>query len=331
MKPGPSTGASGPKAPPHRLPAPRPDVFDPSFSAYHEELLAQNEELQDAQRELEKSRDRYARLYDEAPVGYLTLDGNGVVEGVNATALKLLGTRRLTLLGRPLLVFAHPADRAAFLNYLLACRTHVGQARQWVELRLRHAAGHFVHVQLSSVAVSRDAGSGSVLLTALTDISGRVHLERERRRAEERVAEATRQQALAQAANEAKDRFLAMLSHELRTPLTPAVLRLSDLAGSADLPEAARDEIDLVLSNVKLEIRLIDDLLDLNRILSGKFEVNLEQLDLRDVITKSLQFCQPDASARTVILSPRLFAHRSRSSPTALGSSKYSGTFFATP
>jgi PAS domain S-box-containing protein len=303
-----ATPARGVRAARRGTPASSRQDHSSAISAYHEEVLVQNEQLKETQQELENSRDRFARLYDEAPVGYVTLDRNGVVERVNATALNLLGTVRTSMLGRPLLVFVHEDDRSAFLNFLLFCRANAAQKKQWVEVRLRLPEGRFAHVQISSVGVSRDSGNGMVYLAALTDVTGRVLLERERRKAEERVAEATRQRSAAQAASEAKDRFLAMLSHELRTPLTPALLRLSALAGDGALSERAREDVKLILDNVKLEVRLIDDLLDLSRILRGKFEPNLEHLDLREVITKSLQFCEPDIGARTVILTPKLFA-----------------------
>ena len=57
--------------------------------------------------------------------------------------------------------------------------------RQWVEVRLRQPGGGFTHVQLSSVGVGRESGRGMVYLTALTDVSGRIQFENERREAAE--------------------------------------------------------------------------------------------------------------------------------------------------
>ncbi|HEY1765256.1 MAG TPA: ATP-binding protein [Opitutaceae bacterium] len=280
-----------------------------TLSAYHEEIIAQNDQLIEAQTELERSRDRYALLYNEAPVGYLTLDVNGVIEGANATAIRLLGVGRDTILRRPLLVYVHEDDRPAFLNYLLVCRSTINQRRHWVEVRLRRASGGFAHVQLSSVGVAREIGKGIVYLTALTDVSGRIQFEIERRRSEENIVEAKRERATLQAANEAKDRFLAVLSHELRTPLAPAVLQLSVLARDDSIARATRDDLTFILECVRLEVRLIDDLLDLSRILNGKFELHPEHLDLRDIIHESLQVCSPDLTARELVVVPRLLSN----------------------
>ncbi len=273
-----------------------------ALSVYHEEVLAQNEELKEAQALLEQSRDGYARLYDEAPVGYMTLDINGVVEKANVTALKLLGLAAGSVLGRPLITFVKQEDRPAFLDYLLICRSSVSDRKQWVEVRLRKRNRDDAYVQLSSVGVGRDSGKGMVFLTTLTDVTGRVLLENERRKAEERVTEAIRERSALQAASEAKDRFFAMLSHELRTPLTPALLRLSALIADTGIRPDVWADIKLIFDNVKLECRLIDDLLDINRILRGRIEPHFQPLNLQDVIRRTLQICEPEIKARRLTL-----------------------------
>lgn len=284
------------------------DKFGSAISAYHEEILSQNEQLREAQFELEQSRDRYARLYEEAPVGYVTLDQNGVVEKANLTALKLLGASRETVVRRPLLVFVHEEDRGAFLNFLLICRSSAGPHKQWVEVRLRRLVGGFASVQLSSVGVCRDSGKGTVFLTALTDITGRVQSEGERRKTEEKIAQAVRERAAAQAANDAKDRFLAMLSHELRTPLTPVMLRLSAMVQEPGMEPQLRDDLNIVLNNIKLEVQLIDDLLDLSRILRGKFEPQMQEMDLRDVIRQAMEICDLDIRQKAMTIVPNIFS-----------------------
>ncbi|MGC3992284.1 MAG: histidine kinase dimerization/phospho-acceptor domain-containing protein [Chthoniobacteraceae bacterium] len=90
-----------------------------------------------------------------------------------------------------------------------------------------------------------------------------------RKRAEEALREAKGQ---AEAANAAKDHFLATLSHELRTPLTPALMCLSDRVNDPSLPAELRDELTMIRRNIELEARLIDDLLDLTRVSRGKIE-----------------------------------------------------------
>lgn len=95
----------------------------------------------------------------------------------------------------------------------------------------------------------------------------------ERKRAREDMERAKEE---AEAANRAKDRFLAILSHELRTPLTPALLAVRDREVDATLEAAVRDDMAMARRNLELEARLIDDLLDLNRLAHGKAELRLE-------------------------------------------------------
>ncbi|HEY7214016.1 MAG TPA: MASE1 domain-containing protein [Thermoanaerobaculia bacterium] len=93
------------------------------------------------------------------------------------------------------------------------------------------------------------------------------------------------------AANEAKDRFLASLSHELRTPLTPVLAVVSALEGDARVHPDLRRPLDVVRRNVELEARLIDDLLDLTRIVRGKLELHPEVTDARVVVEHTIEIC----------------------------------------
>jgi signal transduction histidine kinase len=99
-----------------------------------------------------------------------------------------------------------------------------------------------------------------------------------------------RAEATAEAANQAKDRFLAVLSHELRTPLTPIMLSVSSLLDDSrtDLGEI-RPALELIRRNVALESRLIDDLLDVMRIVRGKFSLNIEPCDAHSLIGQALE------------------------------------------
>lgn len=97
----------------------------------------------------------------------------------------------------------------------------------------------------------------------------------------------------AEAANRSKDKFLAALSHELRTPLTPALMAIGALESNLELPPAIREDITMIRRNVELEIRLIDDLLDLSRITSGKLELRLQSIDLNSKVRHICGMCRP--------------------------------------
>jgi len=104
--------------------------------------------------------------------------------------------------------------------------------------------------------------------------------------------------AEAEAASHAKDRFLAILSHELRTPLTPVVMALHALERNAELPPSLRGTVDLIRRNVRAEVALIDDLLDVTRISSGKLELARAQTDMHEVVHAAFDICAGDFAAK---------------------------------
>ncbi|HEV7574431.1 MAG TPA: chemotaxis protein CheB [Caldimonas sp.] len=104
--------------------------------------------------------------------------------------------------------------------------------------------------------------------------------------------------AEAEAASHAKDRFLAILSHELRTPLTPVVMALHALERHNDLPASLRGTVELIRRNVRAELMLIDDLLDVTRISSGKLEMTRAQTDMHEVIHAAADVCAGDFMAK---------------------------------
>jgi len=108
--------------------------------------------------------------------------------------------------------------------------------------------------------------------------------------------------AEAEAANRAKDEFLAVLSHELRTPLTAVLLNIATLEEEADLAECYRDMIRVVKRNIDLEARLIDDLLDLTRIARGKLELRREVVDMHEQIQYAVEVCCADDIERKALI-----------------------------
>jgi signal transduction histidine kinase len=110
----------------------------------------------------------------------------------------------------------------------------------------------------------------------------------------EAEAEIRRSRDLAEAANRAKDRFLAVLSHELRTPLTPVLSAVQMLEADASLPPDLHDQIRMIRRNVELEVQLIDDLLDLTRVSQGKLELHLQPTDIHDKLRHVLSICSAE-------------------------------------
>ncbi|MDB5351820.1 MAG: domain S-box [Planctomycetota bacterium] len=119
-----------------------------------------------------------------------------------------------------------------------------------------------------------------------------------------------RAEQAAEAANLAKDRFLAVLSHELRTPLTPVLLAVSSMLDDPAVSAETRPILEMIRRNVSLESRLIDDLLNLTRISRGSFTMQNETADGHDLLLQALEICRPDLDDAGLVLTVDLAARR---------------------
>jgi PAS domain S-box-containing protein len=156
-----------------------------------------------------------------------------------------------------------------------------------IEFRIVRPGGEVRWIDTNGRAVRDDSGAPVRMLGAMLDVTDRHQAEEERARLLDRESEA---RAEAEAANEAKDHFLATLSHELRTPLTPVLAVVSRLETDERL-RAVAGELAMIRRNVELESRLIDDLLDLTRIARGKLELHPEVVDLRTLVEHTIEIC----------------------------------------
>lgn len=129
---------------------------------------------------------------------------------------------------------------------------------------------------------------GAAILPETQEAVGFVLDLTERKRAEEQ----------ANAANRAKDHFLAALSHELRTPLTPVLLKIAMLRELPDLPPEIRADLRMIQRNVELEAKLIDDLLDLTRITRGKLSLHREVTDVHLLLDHVVKICADEVAKK---------------------------------
>jgi signal transduction histidine kinase len=155
----------------------------------------------------------------------------------------------------------------------------------------------------------------------LAEREAREGLEKLNRELEQRVRERTAalqqlNEELAQA-NRAKDMFLATLSHELRTPLTPVLGWVTLLRSGALDQNSMAQAFDTIERNARLQARLIDDLLDVSRIVSGKLRFDPEPVDLNAAIEAALETVKANAAARRI----KLFYQPSESQCIVQGSS----------
>ena len=124
------------------------------------ELEIQNEELR---QEFEASRDKYSKLYDVAPVGYLTLDHKGGILEANLTVCGLLGRVRAFLIGKPLASLVNEEDANAL--YLHLRRVLETQSKQTCDVRLAKNDGSHIPVRLDTKVLESQDGSPTVLRT----------------------------------------------------------------------------------------------------------------------------------------------------------------------
>ena len=160
------------------------------------ELEMQNAQLAGTQAELEKSREKYADLFDFAPIGYVSLDENGLVLEANLTVATLLGVERRRLINSPFQVHVVLADRDQFRDHLQKI-SRTGKHDR-CELRLKAKSGSEFFAQLDALCIETD---GRVSYrTAVTDISERMRVQEDLReassmlelRVDERTAELER-------------------------------------------------------------------------------------------------------------------------------------------
>jgi PAS domain S-box-containing protein len=267
------------------------------------ELEAQNLELTESQRALELSRDRFANLYDFAPIGYLSLTPRGLVTEVNLRGASLLGRMPAALLNYPFSRVVTEEDRPRFLDHLSRCGAE-GSAT--TELSLTPKDGGLLPVQLYSV-LATEAEHGTLLLTAMSDIGERkraeaallqIHEELEQRVAA-RTAELSAAVGSLEDIDRRKDHFLAVMAHELRNPLAPIVTAayLLKLKGPED-----RDTIawatEIIGRQAAQMQRLIDDLLDVSRVSQGKIALRRKCLSLSEVVMQAAEAARPKIEQR---------------------------------
>ena len=146
---------------------------------------------------------------------------------------------------------------------------------------------------------------GLAFVMVTRDMTARIRSERELRETNE---ELERAKEAAERATKTRERFLASLSHELRTPLTPALLASAVLEKRESLPEEVRRKLRLIRSKVMQEARLIEDVLDVARIVNGDFKLEKKPVEVTQVVARAVDGCANEASAKKIDVSTELAA-----------------------
>lgn len=206
--------------------------------------------------------------------GIIVVSDRGIVKFVNPAALELFGKSQIELIGEPL---GFPVVNGDYLEVDIpqnSDRTLVAQMR-----------------------VSQIQWQGAdAYMVSLRDITQIKQAEAERAKLLEE----------AQAANRAKDQFLAILSHELRTPLNP-IVGWSQLLKSGTLSEAQMKKgAEIIQRNAELQSQLIEDILDISRIIRGKIELQAAPVKLSTIVKNALDTVKLAAQAKTIQINTNL-------------------------
>jgi PAS domain S-box-containing protein len=205
------------------------------------ELEMQNEELRQSKNEAEISKARYIALYDQAPTGYITINGQGLILEANLTFASLLLWPRSTLFTQPLSTFIHKEDQDIY--YVRKKQLFETQNPQQYDLRMAKKDGTTFYAQVEA-SLAQDAAGKPVCHMVITDIS-------KRKKAEEEVVELN-------AKLHQNQKMVALgvmaggIAHEIRNPLAICSSSAQFLTDEVDMtPEFIRE----CAENIRREIR----------------------------------------------------------------------------
>jgi PAS domain S-box-containing protein len=236
-------------------------------------------------------------LADSLPQIVWTASGDGQWRSLNARWTERTGATVEQGIGQGWLASVHPDD-AEFcaLAWIESVRT--GYAFE-VEARLVSAGGGYRWHLGRAHPAPQDTPGDVRWIGSWTDIE---ELKRTQGLDELALKQDQAARAEAEAANRAKDEFLAMISHELRTPLG-AILIWSQLLRNEKMDEAGMARaLGMIERSTKTLAKLIDDLLDVSRIIAGKLRLDSRTVQLGPVIEAAVEAAQPDAQAKGVRL-----------------------------
>lgn len=253
-----------------------------------------------AERQLRHADLIFARVVDGLrDYAVILLDEAGNIQFWNQAARSIFDYEASEVLGRSAAMLFPPeaGPEAALAGELREARAH-GKAsdNRWMQGR----GGRRLWAEGVLTALETDEGRPGGFCKLLHDGTERYLAAEALRLAKE---EADR-------ANQAKDRFLAVLSHELRTPLAPITTAVHVLEKVAHVDDRHRDLLPMIRRNVALEARLIDDLLDLTAISAGKVNLQRERVDMHQLTRAVVAMVQGALEDKGVMLDLQLEARR---------------------
>ena len=252
-------------------------------------------ERKQAQEALRESQAQLANVIGSAMDAVITVDQDQRIAIFNSAAEKMFGCSTAEAIGQPIDRFI-PEHREHIRSF--------GETR--VTKRSMGALGALSGVRANGeefpieASISQIELEGRKLYTLiLRDITGRKRAEEER---EQLLAREHEARAEAEIANRIKDEFLATLSHELRTPLTAILGWLSIMRSQPLDTKTTEHAIETIERNARIQAQLIEDLVDVSRIVGGKLNLDMQPVNLLPVIEAAIEVVRPAAEAKGVTL-----------------------------
>ena len=270
-----------------------PDILRSKVGVFVD-LYFKTEEIQEQARELGRLSRQNQLILNSAAEGVLGVDRQGMSTFVNPAAARMIGCTVPELVGKHIHDILHPrgtcpSEQCRLLDALRG------------DERMEIHDGTFYKNDKTPFPVEF---TGSPMLNEQGEPLGAVMTFRDvtERRAAAQAQENERLYREAQAANRAKDEFLATLSHELRTPMT-AILGWVRLLRLGDLDQESFEmAIDAIERSSAVQAQLIEDLLDVSRIVAGKLRLNMASVDLKEVVHRATETVRHTAEEKKIEL-----------------------------
>lgn len=260
-------------------------------------------ELTDQKRVEIAAREAHQRLtfhVQNTPLAVVEWDNEFRVSRWSDAAERLFGWAAEEVLGKRVCdwKFVYPDDVEAVESVRL--RQRDGMERQgFISNRNLRKDGTVLECEWYNSVLSDEQGKLVSVLSLVLDVTARKRAEEERNDLLARERQARKQ---AEDADRLKDEFLATLSHELRTPLT-AIFGWASLLRSGEVPENEMGEaLKIIERNARAQARLVDELLDVSRIITGNLQVDLQPIDLATVVEIASSGLRPSAKAKNIDL-----------------------------
>lgn len=251
------------------------------LAVHQTELEMQNNELQEAQRELSVSRDKYYSLYDFSPVAYFTIDEKGIILEANKTASDLLKIDKNYLVKKPFMIYLDSAFQELFINH----RNLVleSKKKQSILLKIKRRDKTYFHAKMVSI-YKENYENKCLILSSLTDIESLIKLNEE----------LTEAKIKAEEANTIKSEFVSNISHELKTPMN-GIIGFSKLLLESDLSEEQKSYTEMVYKSAQHLMEIINDLLDINSIESNSIKINNFSIKIKDLLQDTFNVLKLEA------------------------------------